>query len=228
MITMGNKNSGRNFSHDPHQRGRRENEARYNTSEYYEPNRRLGESREGRAPHLDDQTMYDERNTGKREDYKGDGYYGSNYGSIGELNRGRDYERNAGYRDNYNDLPTGQWPEVERAAKSRGIDLHQRELEARGVHRGKGPRSYQRSDARIREDIHDVLLEDRYIDASDIEVEVEKGEVILTGTVEDRNIKRRVEDVIERQVSGIKHLENRLRSKIPGGQIVNVEKRMKR
>lgn len=59
-------------------------------------------------------------------------------------------------------------------------------------------------------------------DASDIEVTVEKGEVILTGVVESRHIKRRVEDIIEEQVSGIKHLENRIRPKLPGGQIANI------
>jgi hypothetical protein len=222
---MGDKISGRNFPHNPHQQGRRKNESRYNTAGYYQPNRELGniddEQRfpEGENDNLN--TQYDDLNTSKQEDYKGGGYYGSNYGSISELNRGRDYERNAGYRENYNRLPTGQWPEIERAERSRGMDIRQRDLEARGVHRGKGPRSYQRSDMRIREDINDLLLEDPYIDATDIEVAVEKGEVILTGVVEDRNIKRRAEDMIE-QVSGVRQLENRLRTKIPGGQAVNI------
>jgi osmotically-inducible protein OsmY len=95
-------------------------------------------------------------------------------------------------------------------------------MEQRGVHKGKGPRSYRRADARIREDINDILTEDVYIDASEIEVQVENGEVVLSGTVDDKNIKRRVEDVLE-GVSGVKHLENRLRVRNPGGQIVNIQ-----
>jgi osmotically-inducible protein OsmY len=65
-------------------------------------------------------------------------------------------------------------------------------------------------------------MEDPYIDATDIEVAVQNGEVILTGTVNDRSTKRRVEDVLE-SLSGVKHLENRLRTRRPGGQIVNIQ-----
>jgi osmotically-inducible protein OsmY len=64
------------------------------------------------------------------------------------------------------------------------------------------------------------LYEDPYVDATDIEVSVEKGEVILTGTVENRVVKRRVEDLVE-SVSGLKHFENRLRTR-KTNQIVNI------
>lgn len=49
-----------------------------------------------------------------------------------------------------------------------------------GPHRGKGPRNYKRSDERIREDIIDRITDDPYIDASEVEIAVEKGEIILT------------------------------------------------
>jgi hypothetical protein len=220
---MGHKNAGTNFPKSPPNPSRDDREMRYNTGGYYEANRRLGRSRDERPVELDDQDMYDDFHTGKQENYNAAGYYDSNYGSGNELNRGRDVEHNAGYRDNYDHLTTGQWPEVQEAADRRGMNLRWRELQARGVHRGKGPRSYQRSDYRISEHIHDVLLEDPYIDATDIEVKVEQGEVILSGLVENRHIKRRVEDVIEDQVSGIKHLENRLRAKQPGGPTANID-----
>jgi osmotically-inducible protein OsmY len=76
--------------------------------------------------------------------------------------------------------------------------------------RGKGPKGYQRSDERIQEDINDRLSDDDSVDASDIEVKVEKGEVTLSGKVSDRNAKRRAEDVVE-MISGVKNVENRIR-----------------
>ena len=76
--------------------------------------------------------------------------------------------------------------------------------------RGKGPRSYKRSDERVLEDVNDRLYLDPYIDASDIEVDVEKGDLILKGTVEDRDAKRRAEDIAE-TVPGVQNVENRLR-----------------
>ena len=94
-------------------------------------------------------------------------------------------------------------------------------MKQRGVHRGKGPKSYQRSDQRITDDINDVLTDDPYVDASEIEVIVSSGEVTLNGMVENKGIKRRVEDLVE-DVSGVKHVENRLRLRFPGGQIVNI------
>jgi osmotically-inducible protein OsmY len=53
-------------------------------------------------------------------------------------------------------------------------------------HVGKGPRGYQRSDERVFEDVCDRLTDDPRVDASDVEVRVENGEVTLTGTVRSR------------------------------------------
>ena len=80
----------------------------------------------------------------------------------------------------------------------------------RGEHQGRGPKGYQRSDDRIREDISERLTDDAMIDASEIEVQVQGREVILTGTVRDRNEKRRAEDLAE-SVSGVNHVQNNLR-----------------
>ena len=80
----------------------------------------------------------------------------------------------------------------------------------RGEHQGRGPRGYQRSDDRIREDINERLTDDAMIDASEIEVAVQNREVTLTGSVRDRNEKRRAEDIAE-AVSGVGHVQNNLR-----------------
>lgn len=81
---------------------------------------------------------------------------------------------------------------------------------ARGQHVGKGPRGYQRSDERIREEVSDALSDHGDIDASDIEVKVQGGEVTLSGTVSDRGQKRLAEDCAE-QVRGVRDVHNQLR-----------------
>jgi hypothetical protein len=79
-----------------------------------------------------------------------------------------------------------------------------------GTHRGKGPQGYTRSDERIRENVCEALSDDDHVDASHIEVVVKNGEVILTGTVDDRQQKRLAEDVVER-CAGVKDVQNQLR-----------------
>jgi len=79
-----------------------------------------------------------------------------------------------------------------------------------GPHRGRGPKGYTRSDERINEEIHDRLGDADWLDASDIEVLVEKGEVTLSGHVERRADKRLAEDIAE-SVSGVAHCQNNLR-----------------
>ena len=84
-----------------------------------------------------------------------------------------------------------------------------------GPHAGLGPRGYQRSDDRIREDVCDALCEHGYVDASEIEVTVLNGEVTLTGAVRERPQKRMAEDAAE-DVAGVREVHNQLRVS-PGG-----------
>jgi osmotically-inducible protein OsmY len=86
-----------------------------------------------------------------------------------------------------------------------------------GPQTGRGPRGYQRSDERIREDVNDRLLQHGQIDASDIDVKVQIGEVTLTGTVNNRQEKRMAEDTAE-SVWGVKEVHNQLRVKQQGQQ----------
>jgi osmotically-inducible protein OsmY len=79
-----------------------------------------------------------------------------------------------------------------------------------GPYRGKGPKGYVRSDEKLTEEINDCLFRDSHIDASDIEVRVHNGEAVITGSVDDKMIKRRVEDVVE-MIPGITNVENKLR-----------------
>lgn len=80
----------------------------------------------------------------------------------------------------------------------------------RGPHTGKGPIGYERSDERIREDLMDRLWLDGAVDASEIEVVVDDGEVTLSGTVPNRRMKRRAADLAE-DVAGVHDVFNQMR-----------------
>ena len=85
---------------------------------------------------------------------------------------------------------------------------------ARPNFRGIGPKNYERSDDRIREDVCERLSQDEYVDAHDIEVGVSEGVVTLSGTIDDRNSKRRAEDIAE-SVGGVRDVQNQLRLSQP-------------
>jgi osmotically-inducible protein OsmY len=72
----------------------------------------------------------------------------------------------------------------------------------RESHRGKGPKGYARSDARVRELICEALTQHPRIDVSDVEVSVANGEVSLSGSVVDRWTKFAIEELAERYVQG--------------------------
>jgi hypothetical protein len=77
---------------------------------------------------------------------------------------------------------------------------------------GRGPKGYRRADDRILEDINERLTSDPDLDATEIEVQVIAGEIILSGTVDDRDAKRRAEDIAE-SVSGVSDVQNQIRVK---------------
>lgn len=75
--------------------------------------------------------------------------------------------------------------------------------------RGRGPKNYVRSDERLREDISERLTADADIDASEIVVEVNNGAVTLSGHVDRRQTRYRVEDLVDR-CHGVADIDNRL------------------
>ncbi len=82
----------------------------------------------------------------------------------------------------------------------------------RGRFTGRGPKGYQRSDERIREDVSEELAVDGDIDASDIEVRVSNCVVTLDGEVGSREEKRLAEDIAE-AAPGVRDVHNNLRVK---------------
>ncbi len=75
---------------------------------------------------------------------------------------------------------------------------------------GRGPKGYQRTDQRILEDICDRLSDDPYVDASEISVTCQNGEITLEGTVDSRPTKHRVEDLVA-DCRGVRDIHNRIR-----------------
>lgn len=67
-----------------------------------------------------------------------------------------------------------------------------------------------RSDERLREAIREQLLQHPDVHPAGIDVQVEAGEVTLQGTVEDRDTRWLVEDLVE-SVSGVSLVHNQLR-----------------
>lgn len=78
--------------------------------------------------------------------------------------------------------------------------------------RGVGPKTPQRSDERLHEDLCERLTHDEEIDASDLSVEVKSGTVILTGTVPTRWMKYLVEELAE-NLAGVYEVENKVKVK---------------
>ncbi|WP_333821398.1 BON domain-containing protein [Ohtaekwangia sp.] len=196
---------------------RQEYDHRYDNNDAHNSNR-PGHSRdndmqrsrhnEPRRNQLNEPTYDRDFNTnyyGSERTWRGGSYEGG-YGNrgyntdSGHWHEQHDADHNRGYGERY----SGQYSQHEPYGKYTSI------YNTWGPHRGKGPKGYKRSDERIREDVSDRLTIDPHIDATDIEVTVTNGDVLLTGTVEDRYAKRHAEDIIA-YISGVQNIENRIR-----------------
>ena len=79
-------------------------------------------------------------------------------------------------------------------------------------YRGLGPLNYTRSDERIREDLNERLTDADDLDASGITVEVSNGVAILSGSVDERWMKHRAEDLAD-SCSGVRDVRNQIQVK---------------
>jgi len=129
----------------------------------------------------------------------GQGGYGPNAYGQGSLATEREP---TSYGQQHNWAGVGNW----------GPGAYGSSSQSRSSFSGRGPRDYQRSDERIREDANDALTRDPEIDASDIQVSVSNGEITLKGEVEDRRAKRRAEDCVE-QLAGVRDVHNELHAR---------------
>lgn len=80
--------------------------------------------------------------------------------------------------------------------------------------RRRGPKGYQRSDARIREDICERLMQHEWVDAGEVTVTVDGGVVKLEGSVPERQMKHAIEDVAA-ECSGVQDVQNQVKVASP-------------
>jgi hypothetical protein len=111
------------------------------------------------------------------------------------------------------------------SSRERGSD-HGREvpMAGAGFRARRGPKGYERSDERLREDICERLMWSDDIDASEVSVEVRAGVVMLDGAVPERSMKHAIEDVVDACL-GVKDIENRIRVTYGQHQTVHAEGR---
>jgi hypothetical protein len=183
----------------------------------YDPDRYTPNPREGRGE--EPRTWFD----------RAQDEVGSWFGDEHARRRREWDERQADVRDERRSASySGLDERADRRGAPSGLDYRSDQggwsgLDYRGEHRGRGPKGYQRSDARIADDLNDRLTDDAYLDASEIDVKVEDGEATLSGFVARREDKRRAEDLAE-TILGVSHVQNNLRvrpgSSIPRGDYI--------
>jgi hypothetical protein len=140
------------------------------------------------------------------------GFYGSDGGRDWTLNRYQGDDQSGLYQPS-GDRQGRSWES--RPDMTRGNSGGQ--SQSRGMHVGRGPKGYRRSDERISEDVNEALSQNGEVDASEIEVKVQNGEVILSGTVDDRSSKRRAEEIAE-SCSGVQDVRNEIRVQKSGSE----------
>ena len=126
----------------------------------------------------------------------------------------RERERAAHFPPSYGTYPSGSFTE-RNWGPSQGRQWSGESWRVPGPFSGRGPRGYQRSDARICEEVNDRLTLHGLIDATDIEVHVDRGEVTIDGFVDSREAKHAAEECAE-QVTGVHDVHNRLRIRPAG------------
>ena len=137
-------------------------------------------------------------------DFSGGGYLGRGTGSAPR----RHEERSGGA---FGDNPRGWYGPDAGGRQHDDDDRSRAAAQPQGAgFRGRGPKGYSRSDERIAEDLCERLTHDDDIDAGEIEVQVSQGVVTLTGTVSERRMKHRAEDLAER-CGGVRDVDNRIR-----------------
>ena len=124
---------------------------------------------------------------------------------------GRSTYGRSSFDNTYAPSPYGSgWGDAEYGRSRWGRESGGWSANTRGGYAGRGPKGYTRTDERIREDVCDRLSWDDEVDATEIIVRVQNGEVTLEGQVETRHMKRRAEDIAE-DVSGVSDVHNTLR-----------------
>jgi len=144
---------------------------------------------------------------GQRPGYSGGFGQNSGYGSSGGYNQ--EYGRNYGQGYNSSNSSSTYGSQYGQGNYNQGQSRWGSESSSQSKS-GRGPKGYKRSDERIKEEISDLLTSHHEVDPSEVEIKVSNCEVTLTGTVESRQEKRLIEDLVS-QISGVSDVTNQLR-----------------
>jgi len=144
---------------------------------------------------------------GSQRDYRRDEDRGYVQQGRGYPREQEAYQRNQGYESR--DMPV-YGPQYGQGGYTGGGQNE--DWRTPGPFTGRGPRGYQRSDERIREEVSDRLTQHGRIDAGDMDVQVQNGEVTLSGNANSRDEKRMAEDVAA-SVPGVSDVNNQIKVK---------------
>lgn len=97
-----------------------------------------------------------------------------------------------------------------RGYEQRGYNRQSNDWKVPGPYTGVGPKSYRRSDERILDEVNERLTRHGQIDAAQVRVSVDQGEVTLHGSVNSRREKYIAEYIAE-SVLGVREVYNNLR-----------------
>ncbi|MBD64388.1 MAG: hypothetical protein CME62_04230 [Halobacteriovoraceae bacterium] len=126
-----------------------------------------------------------------------------------ERNRNIQYER--GYNKEFNrGYSREQLPEERYRSKVSFQSPHMSVEENQTDYTGIGPKGWKRPDGNIKEEACSILERDQYVNASDLDVNVDDGVITLSGTIKNRQMKRRAENILE-NISGIHDIQNSLK-----------------
>jgi hypothetical protein len=224
--------SGRSYGHsadDSDYRSRSRPSGGYGGSDYGPSNYGSSSNRQsgyGENRNWEDQNW--SRNSGSQGGSYRSRDYGSSYGSGDAGHRGVDPYGTTGQSDFYGRQSQSRSREsypsryesdqrtsdYERSSWQSQVGRDEQEERPGFFKRlfGMAPKGYKRSDERIREDIAERFMQSPEVDSSDVSIEVSAGVVTLEGTVRDRRMKHRVEDIAD-SCMGVKDVDNKVRVK---------------
>jgi osmotically-inducible protein OsmY len=151
----------------------------------------------------------------EREEDMGGAYWSGASGRGGMVRGDREHQGFSNYagggaRDSGHSFGQGGFGAGARERQMSSEEGWRAEEIDRGPYWGKGPKGYRRSDERIKDDVCDSIAQQGWIDASDVEVRVENGVVLLAGSVASRDDKRRLEHLADR-IQGVEDVRNEIR-----------------
>jgi hypothetical protein len=142
---------------------------------------------------------------------RGQGQYDQDFGPMGRgYGMSQGYGQNIGLGQGFgSDRGFGMSQGYGLSQGGYGQNISQQDL-SREQLRNRGPKGFQRSDERLKDEICERLVQNVNADLSEVEVKVQNGDVTLMGSVQDKHLKRVLEDIAE-SVLGVKDVNNQLR-----------------